>query len=76
MPTHYVHHFINTKDYIEDDKITIISYDLLVRAVDVLKKHIYGFVILVHIYIIFNKPERNITVATTFCEHCRMNLMF
>lgn len=44
---HYIHHFANTRDCIEDDKITIISYDLLMRAVDTLEKHIYGFVILV-----------------------------
>lgn len=53
VPTHYVHHFASTKDYIGDDKITIISYDLLVRAIDTLEKYIYGFVILVYLYILF-----------------------
>lgn len=48
---HYIHHFASTKDCIGDDKITIISYDLLVRAEHTLKRHMYGFVILVCIYI-------------------------
>lgn len=47
IPTQYIHHFANTKDYIADEKITIISYDLLNRAIDVFEKHMYGFVILV-----------------------------
>lgn len=44
---HYVHHFASAKDCIGDDKITIISYDILMRAVDIFEKHIFGFVILV-----------------------------
>lgn len=47
IPTQYIHHFTSTKDYIGDEKITITSYDLLNRAVDIFEKHIYGFVILV-----------------------------
>lgn len=44
---HYVHHFANAKDCIGDDKITITSYDILVRAVDTFEKYVFGFVILV-----------------------------
>lgn len=44
---HYVRHFANGKDCIGDAKIIIISYDILIRAIDIFEKHIFGFVILV-----------------------------
>jgi len=44
---HYVRHFASGKDCIGDDKITIISYDILMRAVHIFEKHIFGFIILV-----------------------------
>lgn len=68
IPTHYIHHFANTKDHIGDDKITITSYDLLVRAINTFAKHIYGFVILVNIHIIFNKSNINVVVAIACCK--------
>jgi len=74
VPTHYIHQFTNTKDHIGDDKITITSYDLLVRAVDTFKKHIYGFVILVCIYVIFNKSDKCCR-CYSILRNCRMNLM-
>ena len=46
VPTHYVNHFTNGKDFIEDDKIVITSYDLLARAVDAFERRTFGFVIL------------------------------
>ncbi|XP_018400748.1 PREDICTED: SWI/SNF-related matrix-associated actin-dependent regulator of chromatin subfamily A-like protein 1 [Cyphomyrmex costatus] len=50
VPTHFIHHFANTKDHIGDDKITITSYELLVRAVNTFDKHIFGFIILAELY--------------------------
>lgn len=50
IPAQHIHHFANTKDYIGDDRITIISYDLLVRAVDTFKNYFYGFIILVRLH--------------------------
>lgn len=47
VPTHYIYQFTNTKDVIDDSKIVITTYDLLVRAVDTFQCKIFGFVILV-----------------------------
>lgn len=47
VPTHYIYQFANTKDIIDDSKIVITTYDLLVRAVDTFQCKIFGFVILV-----------------------------
>ncbi|XP_031368111.1 SWI/SNF-related matrix-associated actin-dependent regulator of chromatin subfamily A-like protein 1 isoform X2 [Apis dorsata] len=46
VPTHYIYQFANTKDIIDDSKIVITTYDLLVRAVDTFQCKIFGFVIL------------------------------
>ncbi|XP_076227917.1 SWI/SNF-related matrix-associated actin-dependent regulator of chromatin subfamily A-like protein 1 [Nomia melanderi] len=46
VPTHYVHNFINTHDFVGDKKIVITSYDLLVRALERFERHTFGFVIL------------------------------
>jgi len=77
IPVHYVHHFANTRDCIKDDKITIITYDLLVRARNIFQKYIYGFVILVHTY--FFSEYKLITNAKLLLFHfdvnCRMNLI-
>lgn len=47
IPTHYIHQFANTKDFIDNDKIVITTYDLLVRALDTFERKIFGFIILV-----------------------------
>ncbi|CAK9809883.1 SWI/SNF-related matrix-associated actin-dependent regulator of chromatin subfamily A-like protein 1 [Anthophora plagiata] len=46
VPAQYVHHYLSTKDFLDNDKIVITTYDLLVRAVDVFKRQKFGFVIL------------------------------
>ncbi|XP_071856734.1 SWI/SNF-related matrix-associated actin-dependent regulator of chromatin subfamily A-like protein 1 isoform X1 [Bombus fervidus] len=46
VPAHYIHQFANTKDFIDSSKIVIITYDLLVRAMDKFERKIFGFVIL------------------------------
>ena len=46
VPTHYVKHFTNGKDFINDCKIVITSYDLLGRSVDTIERRGFGFVIL------------------------------
>nr|XP_033331224.1 SWI/SNF-related matrix-associated actin-dependent regulator of chromatin subfamily A-like protein 1 isoform X2 [Megalopta genalis] len=46
VPAHYIYHFSNTKDFIDDNKIVITSYDLLVRAIDTFECKSFGFVIL------------------------------
>ena len=46
VPAHYVNHFTSGKDFIEDSKIVITSYDLLARAVDAFERRTFGFVIL------------------------------
>ncbi|XP_076232047.1 SWI/SNF-related matrix-associated actin-dependent regulator of chromatin subfamily A-like protein 1 [Calliopsis andreniformis] len=45
VPAHYIHHFTNAKDFIDDNKIVIISYDLLVRAINTFQCRTFGFVI-------------------------------
>lgn len=61
---HYVRHFASAKDCIEDDKITIISYDLLIRAVHIFEKHFFGFVILV----CYIQQIDNTNAAVLFCK--------
>ncbi|XP_033331223.2 SWI/SNF-related matrix-associated actin-dependent regulator of chromatin subfamily A-like protein 1 isoform X1 [Megalopta genalis] len=46
VPAHYIYHFSNTKDFIDNNKIVITSYDLLVRAIDTFECKSFGFVIL------------------------------
>ncbi|XP_076654181.1 SWI/SNF-related matrix-associated actin-dependent regulator of chromatin subfamily A-like protein 1 [Halictus rubicundus] len=46
VPTHYIYHFTNAKDFIDNNKIVITSYDLLVRAIDTFERKAFGFVIL------------------------------
>ncbi|XP_014478988.1 PREDICTED: SWI/SNF-related matrix-associated actin-dependent regulator of chromatin subfamily A-like protein 1 [Dinoponera quadriceps] len=71
IPTHYVHHFANTKDYIGDEKVTIISYDLLHRAVDVFEKHIYGFIILDESHVLKNSKTARFQAAQRICAQAR-----
>ena len=47
VPAQYVNQFTSKKDYVGDSKITIVSYDLLVRSIELFAKQIFGFVILV-----------------------------
>ncbi|EFN86322.1 SWI/SNF-related matrix-associated actin-dependent regulator of chromatin subfamily A-like protein 1 [Harpegnathos saltator] len=67
IPAQYIHHFANTKDYIGDEKITIISYDLLSRAVDTLQKHIYGFVILDESHLLKSNKTVRFQAAQRIC---------
>ncbi|KAF3426474.1 hypothetical protein E2986_04604 [Frieseomelitta varia] len=46
IPTHYIHQFANTKDFIDNNKIVITTYDLLVRALDTFERKMFGFIIL------------------------------
>ncbi|XP_012285724.1 SWI/SNF-related matrix-associated actin-dependent regulator of chromatin subfamily A-like protein 1 [Orussus abietinus] len=46
IPTHYVQHFTSGKDYINNSRVVIVSYDLLSRALDTFLKHVFGFIIL------------------------------
>ncbi|CAL7946842.1 unnamed protein product [Xylocopa violacea] len=46
VPAHYVHHFTSTKDFIDNNKIVITTYDLLVRATNIFERQRFGFVIL------------------------------
>ncbi|KMQ95423.1 swi snf-related matrix-associated actin-dependent regulator [Lasius niger] len=71
IPMHYIHHFANTRDCIEDDKITIISYDLLMRAVDTLEKHIYGFVILDESHMLKSNKTARFGAAQRICAQAR-----
>lgn len=60
VPVQYVHHFTSGKDYVGNSKITIVSYDLLVRSIDVFRRRPYGFVILVSIYYSKNLAQINV----------------
>ncbi|KAL0104812.1 hypothetical protein PUN28_016447 [Cardiocondyla obscurior] len=71
VPTQYIHHFANAKDYITDDKITIVSYDLLVRAVDVFEKHFYGFIILDESHVLKSNKTARFQAVQRICSHAR-----
>ncbi|XP_077274708.1 SWI/SNF-related matrix-associated actin-dependent regulator of chromatin subfamily A-like protein 1 [Temnothorax americanus] len=71
IPTHYVHHFASTKDRIEDDKITITSYDFLARNVHVFERHIYGFVILDESHVLKSTKTARFQAAQRICAHAR-----
>ncbi|XP_071639778.1 SWI/SNF-related matrix-associated actin-dependent regulator of chromatin subfamily A-like protein 1 [Temnothorax longispinosus] len=71
IPTHYIHHFASTKDRIEDDKITITSYDLLARNVHVFERHIYGFVILDESHVLKSTKTARFQAAQRICAHAR-----
>ncbi|XP_018300731.1 SWI/SNF-related matrix-associated actin-dependent regulator of chromatin subfamily A-like protein 1 [Mycetomoellerius zeteki] len=71
IPTHYIHHFANTKDHIGDDKITITSYDLLVRAINTFAKHIYGFVILDESHGLKSNKTARFQATNRICTHAR-----
>lgn len=75
VPTHYIYQFANTKDIIDDSKIVITTYDLLVRAVDTFQCKIFGFVILVcYKYVIYIYTYNNILLKYRYL-YIRMNLM-
>ncbi|XP_032683947.1 SWI/SNF-related matrix-associated actin-dependent regulator of chromatin subfamily A-like protein 1 [Odontomachus brunneus] len=71
IPAQYIHHFANTKDYIGDEKITIISYDLLNRAIDIVEKHIYGFVILDESHVLKSNKTARFQAAQRICAQAR-----
>ncbi|XP_039312253.1 SWI/SNF-related matrix-associated actin-dependent regulator of chromatin subfamily A-like protein 1 isoform X2 [Solenopsis invicta] len=71
IPAHYIHHFKNTRDCIDDDKITIISYDLLVRVIDTIEKHIYGFVILDESHVLKSRQTARFQTVRRICTHAR-----
>ncbi|XP_011694031.1 PREDICTED: SWI/SNF-related matrix-associated actin-dependent regulator of chromatin subfamily A-like protein 1 isoform X2 [Wasmannia auropunctata] len=75
VPTHYVHHFANAKDCIEDEKITITSYDLLVRAVATFERHIYGFVILDESHCVKSTKTNRFQAAQRICAQARHTLL-
>ncbi|XP_070170383.1 SWI/SNF-related matrix-associated actin-dependent regulator of chromatin subfamily A-like protein 1 [Polyergus mexicanus] len=71
IPMHYVHHFANARDCIGDDKITITSYDLLVRAVDTFEKYVFGFVILDESHVLKSNKTARFQAAQRICAHAR-----
>ncbi|XP_050455855.1 SWI/SNF-related matrix-associated actin-dependent regulator of chromatin subfamily A-like protein 1 [Cataglyphis hispanica] len=71
IPMHYVHHFANAKDCIGDDKITITSYDILVRAVDTFEKYVFGFVILDESHVLKSNKTARFQAAQRICAHAR-----
>ncbi|KAM0735204.1 SWI/SNF-related matrix-associated actin-dependent regulator of chromatin subfamily A-like protein 1 [Formica fusca] len=71
IPMHYVHHFANARDCIGDDKITITSYDLLVRAVDTFEKCVFGFVILDESHVLKSNKTARFQAAQRICAHAR-----
>ncbi|XP_072765590.1 SWI/SNF-related matrix-associated actin-dependent regulator of chromatin subfamily A-like protein 1 isoform X3 [Anoplolepis gracilipes] len=71
IPMHYVHHFASARDCIGDDKVTIISYDLLARAVHTFEKHIFGFVILDESHVLKSNKTARFQAAQRICTHAR-----
>ncbi|KYN17633.1 SWI/SNF-related matrix-associated actin-dependent regulator of chromatin subfamily A-like protein 1, partial [Trachymyrmex cornetzi] len=71
VPVHYINQFEHTKDRIEDDKITITSYELLVRAENTFAKHIYGFVILDESHVLKSSKTARFQAASRICAHAR-----
>ncbi|XP_019885387.1 SWI/SNF-related matrix-associated actin-dependent regulator of chromatin subfamily A-like protein 1 isoform X3 [Camponotus floridanus] len=71
LPMHYVRHFTSGKDCIEDAKIIIISYDILIRAVNILEKHIFGFVILDESHMLKSNKTIRFQAAQKICVHAR-----
>ncbi|KAL6260216.1 hypothetical protein P5V15_007751 [Pogonomyrmex californicus] len=71
VPTHYVHHFLNARDCIDDDKITIISYNLLHQSIDTIAKYIYGFVILDESHVLKNMNTAKFQAVRRICTHAR-----
>ncbi|XP_071562145.1 SWI/SNF-related matrix-associated actin-dependent regulator of chromatin subfamily A-like protein 1 [Temnothorax nylanderi] len=71
IPTHYIHHFASAKDRIEDDKITITSYDLLARNLHVFERYIYGFVILDESHVLKSTKTARFQAAQRICAHAR-----
>ncbi|KAG5334389.1 SMAL1 protein, partial [Acromyrmex charruanus] len=71
VPVHYINQFEHAKDRIEDDKITITSYDLLVRAENTFAKHIYGFVILDESHVLKSNKTARFQAASLICTHAR-----
>ncbi|XP_063984206.1 SWI/SNF-related matrix-associated actin-dependent regulator of chromatin subfamily A-like protein 1 isoform X2 [Diachasmimorpha longicaudata] len=45
VPHHHIFHYTSCKDCLEKEKITIVSYDLLSRNINVFLKKAFGFVI-------------------------------
>lgn len=69
IPTHYIYQFENAKDFIGDYKIVIVSYDLLVRATEVFKRHGFGCAILDESHTLkSNKTARYKAVKETVCH--------
>ncbi|XP_015607766.1 SWI/SNF-related matrix-associated actin-dependent regulator of chromatin subfamily A-like protein 1 isoform X2 [Cephus cinctus] len=46
VPTQYIHHFTSGKDFIDDAKIVIVSYDLLGRAINTFERGNFPTIIL------------------------------
>ncbi|XP_012215897.1 SWI/SNF-related matrix-associated actin-dependent regulator of chromatin subfamily A-like protein 1 [Linepithema humile] len=71
IPVHYVHHFANARDHIKDDKITIITYDLLVRAINILERYIYGCVILDESHVLKSITTARFKAVKKICARAR-----
>ncbi|KAL2727451.1 SWI/SNF-related matrix-associated actin-dependent regulator of chromatin subfamily A-like protein 1 [Vespula maculifrons] len=71
IPAHYVHQFINTKDFINDVKIVIVSYDILVRAVEIFKRRGFGFVILDESHILKNNKTARFNAVQSAVSSAR-----
>ncbi|XP_016766815.2 SWI/SNF-related matrix-associated actin-dependent regulator of chromatin subfamily A-like protein 1 isoform X2 [Apis mellifera] len=71
VPTHYIYQFTNTKDVIDDSKIVITTYDLLVRAVDTFQCKIFGFVILDESHVLKSSKTARFKAAQCIVSQAR-----
>ncbi|KAK1133916.1 hypothetical protein K0M31_011702 [Melipona bicolor] len=71
IPAHYIHQFANTKDFIDDNKIVITTYDLLVRALDTFERKIFGFIILDESHALKNVKTARFKAAESITKGAR-----
>ncbi|XP_047352619.1 SWI/SNF-related matrix-associated actin-dependent regulator of chromatin subfamily A-like protein 1 isoform X1 [Vespa velutina] len=71
IPAHYVHQFTNAKDFVNDVKIVIVSYDILVRAVEIFRRRIFGFVILDESHILKNNKTARFNAVQSTVSNAR-----
>ncbi|KAK0179340.1 hypothetical protein PV327_005100 [Microctonus hyperodae] len=76
VPTQHVHQFSNSKDTLGSEKITITSYDLLARSIEMFKKKKFGTIILDESHLLKNhKTERTKAVQTLANDASRIILL-
>ncbi|XP_076626647.1 SWI/SNF-related matrix-associated actin-dependent regulator of chromatin subfamily A-like protein 1 [Colletes latitarsis] len=76
VPAQYIHHFTNVKDFSNDSRIIITSYDLLVRYVDAFERRMFGFVILDESHVLkSSKTSRYKAVQCIVSQACHVILL-